>query len=330
MSNKSKVQHELNSLLGRSVSRVRRCRNVKEAAVERFADTDREVRASGLKHIVTINKIQMRSYPAYMANIDKILTELPKMRKQIRALPSFGSNIITRHSVIKAKNRVDEFLGQTDDSLRKIQEQMGVLLRLVQTEDKIVRSNMTIDNYADVRGMIEAEIEETDKLITMMNDGMDNVFRTMHFMGRLNRKFKGFIARTKKGKGLNLADEAQGTIDTVEQYISAFYTFKSYIQLVGIGFMLFGPSNSLRAIGGFLAYGIFSIDYLFDWISSVPAQNRWIKKISAIVKKVEDEETRKHRETLEYSLELANNIVPEVPELKIKKRAKARVETTAA
>ena len=93
-------------------------------------------------------------------------------------------------------------------------------------------------------------------------------------------------------------EDSEALCNKIEGYISAFYAFKSYIQLVGLAAGLFCPIKEVQLVGFAVAGGAFALDWVMDWIAGMPETRRIIKRLTLKMKgAVDQEELQKARLT---------------------------------
>ena len=91
-------------------------------------------------------------------------------------------------------------------------------------------------------------------------------------------------------RGSNLIEDSEALCNKIESYISTFYAFKSYIQLVGLAAGLFCPIKEVQLVGFAVAGGAFALDWVMDWIAGLPETRRIITKLSLRMRNAVDQE----------------------------------------
>ena len=296
--NPNLIQAELNKLLSSATTRIRRCTSVKRVALEKIRQDNQNDRAYGFKHINTILAIQSKSYPRYIENIQIFLSSINPLMQKISSIQPLNTGMFERVTFNRTRNNLEKSIIQTAEKFSLIKRQASEIFSLVEGQRSLLRPSMSGNEEADLRHLIEVEDQKSKEIINNLNSCIDSTFKTVNGIVVFQLRLKKFLQRSIKKRGSNLMEDSEALCNKIEGYISAFYAFKSYIQLVGLAAGLFCPIKEVQLVGFAVAGGAFALDWVMDWIAGMPETRRIIKRLTLKMKgAVDQEELQKARLT---------------------------------
>lgn len=129
------------------------------------------------------------------------------------------------------------------------------------------------EDEVNLKRAISVELEESEKLVKNLKNGMELIFRLIRSFVVFRTRFKNFFREGRKiSKAVAFSESLSGKI---EKYTSVFYALKSYMQAAGFILAFTAPWDQAKAIGLATAGGVFAVDYIFDWIAGIPQTRRF-------------------------------------------------------
>ena len=288
--NPNLIQAELNKLLSSATTRIRRCISVKRVALEKIRQDNQEDRAYGFRHISTILAIQSKSYPRYIENIQIFLNSASPLMEKISSIKPLNAGMFERVAFNRTKNNLEKSVMQTVEKFNLIKRQASEIFSLVEGQRSLLKPNMPGNEEADLRHLIEVEDEKSKELINNLNSCIGIASRAIKGIVVFQLRLKKFLQKSIRKRGSNLIEDSEALCNKIESYISTFYAFKSYIQLVGLAAGLFCPIKEVQLVGFAVAGGAFALDWVMDWIAGLPETRRIITKLSLRMRNAVDQE----------------------------------------
>ncbi len=288
----SSINNSLNELLRATVTRIRRCVAVKRVALEKIREDSPEARLYGFKHLSKIIEIQIKSYPRYLKNIDSFISQTPLLREQLASLQPLDKGFISKFRFDANKKKLEGNLTLVESKFEFIKEKASLIYEIVNAQRNSLKPNMSGDEEVHFRRFLSVEFEKSEELINELNSCMEFAFRSLKEMKVLQIRFIKYLERCKSNYFSNVIDDSKVFCDKLEKHISAFYMYKSYIQLIGLCLGFFVPVKEIKAVGFAAAGSVFVLDWMVDWVSGLPEQRRRIKQI---MNKVDEEEAKQKR-----------------------------------
>lgn len=288
--NPSLIQAELNRLFSYASTRIRRCISVKRVALEKIRQDNQEDRAYGFRHINIILAIQSKSYLRYIENIQIFLNSANPLIRKFGYIQPLSGGVWEKITFSRTKNNLEKDVEQTLGKFSLVKRQASEIYSLVEGQRKLLRPNMPGSEEADLRHLIEVEDEKSRELIKNLSSCIDNTVRIVRSVVVFQLRLKKFLRKSIKKRGGNLIEDSEALCNKIENYISAFYAFKSYIQLVGLAAGLLCPIKEVQLVGFAVAGGAFAFDWVMDWIAGLPETRRIVKKYTLKIKGRIDQE----------------------------------------
>ena len=209
-----------------------------------------------------------------------------------------NEGILDRVRFNHRRNVLQKNILETNQKFVDIKRLATEIYNIVEGQRRLLRSNMTGSEEADLRHLLEVESEKSKEFIKELNGCIYFVTRSIESIAIFQIRLLKFLKKSIIQRGRNLVEDSEAVCNRIEEYISTFYAFKSYIQLVGLVTGFLCPIKEIQMIGFAVAGGAFALDWIMDWIAGLPETRRIANKfISKIRKIVDEEELRKQQLT---------------------------------
>lgn len=280
--NLSKI--ELNQLLRGTVTRIRRCVGVKNVALQKIRKDDIQSRNYGFKHINwVISKIQIPSYLRYISRLGEFLKAMQELRPRFDSLEPLEKGFLERMNFNRLKAKIQNNIMKLEQKIPLIEQRANQIYENVVFQGRLLSTQMSGEQEAQLRAKITLEIEESKELIEQLKECMSLAFKAINNFNGFQLGFLRFLSRVKKTRGLNIIDDSEALVGKIQNTISFFYAIKTQLLLTGLAIGYFSSSESMSAIGYSLSAGIVSVDAVMDAFAALPAQRTIAKNILKMV-----------------------------------------------
>ena len=286
-------------ILDAAITRVRRCTAVKNVALQKISGNTKEERQYGFKHLNFIINLQLKSYPRYITNIERFLNETYPIKERISELEPLEVGFFRRRLFNFNKRSILNAIAETEERFISIKRQAEVLQKIVFAQNKLSKATMTGDEEAELRQLLSVEIEKSEELINELQNCRNSLYKFLQGVKLFQISFVRFIEKCMKNKFSNVIDDTQIFCDKLETHISAFYAYKSYIQLGGIMLGFLVPVKEISTAGFIAAGVVFGLDWVVDWVAGLPEMRRMVSRLKGRMTEEEQEQERLKREVIE-------------------------------
>ena len=307
------TQAYLNQLSRATVTRIRRCTLIKQAALEKLHSDDLKERKRGFAHLIIALHFQKRSFSRYIKFLEQFQATAELAGQDIASSQPLQTGFFGSLSYSSAKNDLIGSFRLTEEIFLSIKTKSISLQEIIEAQFVLTKINFDIDkpslkradvekmasaikidgdDEARLRSLISFEIRESEKLISNLNKCMeisDRILKSAHI---LQRRFIKFLDDIRKGKLPDFLRDPDALCDKIKEQMPVFYALKTVIVLLGVPIALFVPIQAISFVGKIAAGGFIGADQAGDSVASIPAFKKIINKINRTVD-VEEEKQRK-------------------------------------
>ena len=217
------VQDYLNRLSRATVTRIRRCINIKSIALEKIREDSPEARAYGFKHLNRVIKLQIKSYPQYSNNIERFLIEVKTIEEKIAPLQSLDDKFFSRILFSSNKHNLEFDIALTEEKFEIIKKKATIIYGLVEAQRRLIKPSISGDEEAELRRLLSIELEKSEELIKELNSCMGIVFRALNAIKVFQIRFIKFLERCRANNFSNIIDDSQEVGYLIRNIYICFY-----------------------------------------------------------------------------------------------------------
>lgn len=307
------TQAYLNQLSRATITRIRRCTSIKQAALEKLRSDDLKEKKRGFAHLIIVLHFQKRSFSRYIKCLEQFQAAAELARYGVASSQPLDTGFFGSWSYSSAKNDLIRSFRLTEEIFLSVKTKSMSLQELIEAQVALTKANLDIDRpslkradvekmvsaikiYGDdetrLRSLISFEIKESERLIGDLSKCMEISYRILKSASILQRRFVKFLDDTIKGKLPDSLRDPDALCDRIKEQMPVFYALKTVIVLLGVPIGLFVPVQSISFIGKIAAGGFIGADQAGDSVASIPAFKKIINKINGTVD-AEEEKQRK-------------------------------------
>jgi len=285
----------LNSVFNATMTRIRRCFVVKNAAIQRIRSAEVKARGSGYYHLDKIINFQIEVYGSYLEQYGKVRLP-PDLQEQIARLEQSDTGLVGKWFTRKRKLR--DAIISLENKFSSIHKKVSVLYQIIINQREVLKvvpyqevgqislfptkeesrrirksrnSNIAEEETQRLMYLIDEEEMHSNELIRELKTANDILLDAMSTASEtLQKSFAKFVKDARR-----FSDERVQSLKTfllrAAYLVSAYYALKVISVWAAEGAMLYLGEDQLKELIFIIQYRILKYDNLADTLVAMPA-----------------------------------------------------------
>lgn len=304
--NVSKVNEHFNRMFDTTMTRIRRCFMVKDAAIERIKNGNPKTRASGYYHLNKIIDFQLRVYGGYLERFGRVKLP-PDAQKRLQELEALELGFIKNKLFNWHKKKLQNSIDSLEQKFASIQSKVSFIYQLVKTQRELLKvapykegQSLNEDEQIRVKKLMTAKISAEDlhrlirtmekeelysnELIAEIKDCRNIFADSMSSIKAIQKNFISFIEGGKEIVNKYFSKNLQNLFVKLAVFISIIYLIKVILVWLGDGIRINSTDQEFSNLIFRIQYGILRFDNIMDTLAAMPAAFKGIPYIIKFVK----------------------------------------------